>query len=152
MCENLDVKIRNKMVFDLIPALRLMYNSFSDWYKKVILILLYSYFVAEVNGKFTGFVIPRKIDNNVGEIYLIAVNKEYRRMGIGYKLLEKALNYFKGKNMSKCISWVRLSNDAAKRMYLKAGFRSEDETIKKRIFGEDLFLMVIDIGEEDAKQ
>lgn len=139
------IKIRDKKANDLIPALRLVYSSFSDWYKKIILILLYSYFVAEVNGKFTGFIIPRKIDNNVGEIYLIAVRKEYRRIGIGYKLLEKALTYFKGKNMSKCISWVRLSNDAAKRTYLKAGFKSKEERIKKRIFGEDLFLMEIDI-------
>ena len=144
------IKIRDKKANDLIPALRLVYSSFSDWYKKVILILLYSYFVAEVNGKFTGFVIPRKIDNNVGEIYLIAVSKEYRRMGIGHKLLEKAMDYFKGKNMRKCISWVRLSNDTAKRMYLKAGFRSEDRTIKKRILGEDLFLMEIDLVGEDA--
>ena len=140
------IKIRDKKARDLIPALRLVYSSFSDWYKKIILILLYSYFVAEVNGKLIGLVIPRKINNNIGEIYLIAVSKEYRRTGMGYKLLEKGLHYFKEENMSKCISWVRLSNDIAKRMYLKAGFKSKEERIKKRIFGEDLFLMEININ------
>ena len=138
------IVIRTKKRRDLIPALKIVYNSFPDWYKKVLLILLYPYFVAEVNGKFAGFVILRKINSNTGEVYLIAVSKECRGKGIGNKLLEEALNRFKKNGISKCISWVRLSNEVAKRMYLKAGFRSEDETIKKRIFGEDLFLMGID--------
>lgn len=136
--------IRDKKISDVFPVFWILQTSFSDWYKKVILLPLF-YYVAEVDGKAVGFVIPR-IKNNIREIYRIAIDTGYRNMGIGNALLEKGLEHFRDGGIKKCIAWVRPDNIAAEKMYMKGGFKKKS-IIKKRIIGEDLQLMELQIND-----
>ncbi len=127
-----------------------MRDSFSDWYKKLVLIIFYSGFIAEVNGRTAGFIIPR-IKRGIGEIYLIAVDKRFRETGVGSKLLECGLEYLIEREVINCIAWVKIDNKRAEKLYSKMGFKKMEGIIKKRIIGEDLCLWSLHLNGQRSK-
>lgn len=99
-------------------------------------------FVAEVNDKVVGFIsleIENKNDElivgKVNSVYIsdLVVLSKYRRRGIGKKLLQKADEYAKKKNISFIKLIVFSDNKEAKRFYKKAGFRNYESTLLKKI-------------------
>jgi ribosomal-protein-alanine N-acetyltransferase len=62
---------------------------------------------------------------NEGHITNIAVKQDYRRMGIGSKIVGKFIDYAYKHNMMGLTLEVRISNTAAQRMYTKLGFKPE---------------------------
>ncbi|MBQ9940315.1 MAG: ribosomal protein S18-alanine N-acetyltransferase [Clostridia bacterium] len=78
-------------------------------------------FVALKDGKITGFVTIYCIDDWI-EITDIAVSSEFRRMGIGQALLDRAVRFAKDKNASCVRLEVRASNSSAISLYKKKGF------------------------------
>lgn len=98
------------------------------------------FYVARINNIVVGYMGLSKI---VGEGYVtnIAVLPEYRRMGIGEKILQYAID--SSKDELEFISLeVRVSNNAAISLYEKFGFRNVG--IRKRFYAnpmEDAIIM-----------
>ncbi|MDI9642972.1 MAG: GNAT family N-acetyltransferase [Archaeoglobaceae archaeon] len=87
------------------------------------------FMVAEIDGKAVGFVA---CDTNwisifelkrVGEIHEIFVLPEYRRLGIGSKLLSSALSYAIERGRSLAELWVGETNYEAKKFYIGKDFK-----------------------------
>jgi len=95
-------------------------NDFRDMIKQDNM----TYMLAEVDGKIIGGAGLRNILGDA-EITNVAVLEEYRKNGIGYKILKALIE--KSKEMG-CLAYtleVRASNVAAIRLYEKLGFVSE---------------------------
>lgn len=77
-----------------------------------------------------------------GHITNIAVHPEFRRCGMGSRIMEKMLEICFGQGIISLTLEVRRSNLAAQRMYEKYGFKTEG--IRKGYYsdtGEDAFIM-----------
>ena len=77
--------------------------------------------VAEYDGAVCGYVGMNFIDGE-GEITNLAVSENFRRLGLG-GLLIKELSATDG--LKKLMLDVRVSNEAARRLYEKLGFKTD---------------------------
>ncbi|MDO5416290.1 MAG: ribosomal protein S18-alanine N-acetyltransferase [Lachnospiraceae bacterium] len=82
------------------------------------------FLVTEENGCLTGYGAACVIAGE-GEIQRIAVLKEFRRMGTGRKLLDALINASRERGAGAMTLEVRESNEAARNLYLSAGFQEE---------------------------
>ncbi len=101
------------------------------------------FFVAESEGKILGYIFGY-IYGNVGEIVSISVHPDYRRLGIGSKLMETLISLFKNKEGKKCLLHVRVSNVIAIEFYKKLGFKILKRG-KRYYLDEDAYLMGKDL-------
>lgn len=82
--------------------------------------------IAKLNGEIVGFVIGMLYaddDRIVGHILTVDVLPEYRRRGIGLRLLEEIEKIFRGKGANVSVLEVREDNIAALRLYQKLGYK-----------------------------
>jgi ribosomal protein S18 acetylase RimI-like enzyme len=63
------------------------------------------------------------IEDNIGEIESIYVEKQYRKLHLGGKLMESALNWFSAKGIANIQISVVYSNDEALPFYQRYGFQ-----------------------------
>ncbi|MEN3028736.1 MAG: GNAT family N-acetyltransferase [Aquificaceae bacterium] len=88
--------------------------------------------LAEEEGRVVGFLasdgnwFSKREGKVVGAIHELVVLPEYRKRGIGRALVEKALEYFKDRNLDKAELWVGDENRAAFDFYKKLGFEEKD--------------------------
>ncbi len=80
-----------------------------------------SYFVVEAEGEVIGFGGMWHVLDE-GEIINIAVEKSYQRQGIGKLILNKLIAEARKRELVVMHLEVRVSNEAAKILYLKQGF------------------------------
>jgi len=115
----------------------------SMW-KNVLLFQNEFSFVAMYKNVLVGYVfgiVMMKEDNEViGGIASLAVDKNYRRMHIGFRLLEKAVESFRKVNMKTLLN-VRVSNVNAQNLYKKVGFKTM-KTLDKYYDNEDAYEMI----------
>lgn len=81
-----------------------------------------------------------------GEITNVAVSKEWRKQGIGKKLLESIKEAGREQNLSKIFLEVRVSNEGARALYYGSGFK--ELGIRKNFYErprEDAILMACEI-------
>ena len=64
----------------------------------------------------------RLAGENEAELHLLAVKSEYRRLGVGRKLVEAAVSSATRSGYSKLILWTQLSMNAAQKLYASANF------------------------------
>lgn len=87
--------------------------------------------VATYKNRVVGFV-TYYVHNEVGTIQIIAVDKNSRRMGIGKKLMEEAINDLMKKNIKIIHLITRKDDISAQCLYKKMGFEeinlSDEET------------------------
>lgn len=109
------------------------------------------FLVAEVDGNVVGYNMCRLefgLSNvserfvRKGHVVSIAVMAEYRRMGIGSKLLEEALKRLKECGASEVYLEVRTSNYPAINLYRKMGFKAIRTIEGYYRDGENAYLMV----------
>ena len=77
-----------------------------------------------------------------GNITNIAVDVDFKRLGIGYNLLSSLFDICQKENCPDITLEVRVSNIAAQKLYAKAGFINEG--IRKKYYddnGEDAMIM-----------
>jgi len=82
--------------------------------------------VASVNGEVAGFIIGLLETSRgklVGHVYTLDVKRKFRRMGIGSALLKALEGIFISRGAESCRLEVRLENIAAKKLYIKHGYR-----------------------------
>lgn len=93
------------------------------------------YFVAESARRVVGYVGLWVVyeDANITNIALLP---DYRGFGYGEQLMKTAMQYAKGNGAKKMSLEVRVSNERAKRLYQKLGFRHGG--IRKNYYTDNL--------------
>ncbi len=87
-------------------------------------------YAAQADGKFVGWVsavlIP-KPDDRKGLLFIdeMWTDENYRNLGIGRLLLDRAIDLARELNLWKVRLYVDSDNPAARRLYANAGFREE---------------------------
>lgn len=123
----MDIIIREMELMDLDRVMEIERNTFSTpWSRESFELeitknLLSKYIVAEVDEYVVGYGgIWLIIDE--GHITNIAVDKGYRGLGIGNKLLESLIQLCIDRSVRGITLEVRQSNEIAKDLYKKHGF------------------------------
>lgn len=99
------------------------------------------YFVAEApDGRVCGYMGVWHILDE-GHVTNVAVHSDYRRLGIGRRLVETVLEDGRAKGLRAFTLEVRVSNEAAKSLYQGLGF--EPAGVRRRYYsdGEDALIM-----------
>jgi ribosomal-protein-alanine N-acetyltransferase len=100
--------------------------------------------VAEIDKKIVGMLVAWLIVDEI-HIATLAVHPEFRRQGIGEKLLLHTLKSARDENVVKSFLEVREGNLAARAMYRKFGF--VEDGVRKRYYkdnNEDAILMTLE--------
>lgn len=100
------------------------------------------YIVAKINSQIVGFAgIWYSVDD--AHITNIVVHKDFRKNGIGCKLLENLIDLAKEHNKTSLTLEVNVNNTIAQKLYLKYGF--ENLGIRKKYYKgiEDAFIMTL---------
>jgi ribosomal-protein-alanine N-acetyltransferase len=79
------------------------------------------YLIAEVDGRIAGYCGYWGIAGE-GDIYNVAVKKEFRRQKIGIKMLNVLISQAKSRGITALTLEVRQSNEAARKLYQQLGF------------------------------
>lgn len=146
-------QIRRAVPNDAIGIAALEKECFPDpWCEKDILAYICAEdgmaYTALDDGKLAAYLIGRVIAPE-GEIYRIAVSKEHRRRGLGYRLLSFALKSERGNGLETTFLEVRSKNDAALALYRAYGFR---ECGKRKNYyhnpDDDAVVMILGLKDE----
>jgi len=90
--------------------------------------------VCENDGKIIGTILCGE-DGRRGYLYHLAVDKNYRRNGIGKELVNLVLNSLKEKGIIKCHLFVYYENEIGKTFWEKTGWYKRDELL---IYSKDI--------------
>jgi mycothiol synthase len=106
------------------------------------------FFVCEDKGKLIGFCWTKihgahtysheghEVDHGheaIGEIYVLAVDPEYKDQGVGKDLTAAGLNYLKYQGLSSAMLYVGVENKAALNLYRSLGFSEFDRDVMYRV-------------------
>jgi mycothiol synthase len=120
----------------------LKFRQNEDWFDKE------GFFVAENKGELIGFCWTKihggyahshsgSDDDHgheaLGEIYVLAVNPDYKRKGVGRDLTITGLNYLKYKGLNKVMLYVGVENKPAFNLYKSLGFNEFGSDVMYRI-------------------
>ena len=91
------------------------------------------YFVVENNDTVIGYAGMWLV---IGEAHItnIAVQADYRRLGVGRLLMLHLINYACGLGIGSMTLEVRVSNDAARKLYASLGF--QEKGLRKNYYSE----------------
>ena len=143
----IQIEIRPFEPNDLEQVYEIELDSFSipwrkeDLHKDAVLNNLSIYLVAVCDNKIIGYAGMWHVVNE-GHITNIAVSAPYRKMGIGYRLIEGLERIAKERSMIGITLEVRMNNTAAQRLYMKNGYKVEG--IRKNYYAdtkEDALIM-----------
>lgn len=141
------VTIRRAIASDYSQIVKVELSSFERPYSPELLLLLLHlhhdmFYVAMVGEEVVGYVVGAKRCDGCGHVISIAVKPEWRRRGIGTRLMTALLSTFKKKRLKKAILEVAVSNEGAIAFYRHLGF--EIATVLRNYYpwGEDAYLMV----------
>lgn len=100
------------------------------------------YFVAEVDGKVAGYMGYWEAPEEA-HIINLAIGPEFRQKGLGLQMMDYCLGFASKRGAKLATLEVRQSNEAAQRLYEKAGFRTV--AIRKKYYSdnqEDAVVMI----------
>ncbi len=122
------MEIRRMTEEDLSEVIAIEQDSFSDpWreedFRSSLLDVKNGYLVAVTDGHVVGYCGCWGIAGE-GDIYNVAVKKEFRRQGIGEKLLKTLIQSFSERGIISFTLEVRASNTAAISLYQSLGFEA----------------------------
>ena len=87
-------------------------------------------FVAERDGAIVGYVFAafeplswKELRGPAGFIHDVAVADEARRLGIGTKLVQAAIEWLRERGAPRVILWSAASNEEARALFRRLGFR-----------------------------
>ena len=135
---NQNLRVRRMEAGDLLRAAALEQSSFSQpWSEKLLAEGLTSpldtYCVWTCENEIAGYCVLRVLADE-GELQRIAVFSEYRRQGVGRKLMEAMLAAAREEGASSVSLEVRESNVGAMRLYEEYGFCQE--AVRKKYYQE----------------
>jgi len=91
-------------------------------------------YICEEEGKIIGTILCGE-DGRRGYLYHLAVDKDYRRKGIGTKLVNLVFDNLKKKGIIKCHLFVFYENELGKTFWEKTGWSKRDELL---IYSKDI--------------
>jgi ribosomal-protein-alanine N-acetyltransferase len=110
-----------------------------------------TFIVAESQGRVVGYIMCRMEHGfsdvrklhfaKKGHIISVAVMPDFRRMGIGQRLVEYALSALSGLSADECFLEVRITNDPAIDLYKKLGFQITRTIPRYYYDGSDAYVM-----------
>jgi ribosomal-protein-alanine N-acetyltransferase len=101
--------------------------------------------VAKLNKEIVGYIIGEK-NKDSGLIVSVAVKKEWRKRGIGTKLIEKLLENFKKEGIKIVFLHVREENKETINFYQSLGFKIRELVYNYYSNGENAYLMEKNLG------
>jgi ribosomal-protein-alanine N-acetyltransferase len=128
-------------------------NYMSEFFANLLRTYGELFLTAEIDGRIVGYVMCR-IELGMptggafgiikkGHVVSLAVDKDVRRGGIGYALMQEVLRRMNGAGLKECFLEVRVNNEPAIKLYEKLGFR----VVKKIAFyysdGTDGYVMAL---------
>ena len=159
-----DAIIRRCEPSDLISIMEINMKTlpehYSDYfYESLLSDLPEAFIVAEINGKYAGYIMCKTefgFSNfkklgfvKKGHVVSIAVLHEYRNKGIGKALVEESN---KGVQQKQCVEMyleVRCSNNEAVKLYENLGYIIKQRLRSYYRDGEDAYLMAKDFSNHD---
>lgn len=140
---------------DIKRVLQIEIEAFQDPYPPSILIDIYNlgagFLVAQQNNIVVGYIIFWIRYEDEGHIISLAVDKKYRKKGVGRKLVDYALNIFSKCNVREIKLEVRIGNTDARKFYKKMGFKEKEVLENYYEDGEDAVIMKKETLNEDFK-
>lgn len=120
----------------------------SDAYDPSLLLLYLNlspdtFLVAEEGGTIVGYAIGLVRKWNEAHVVSIAVHPKHRRKGVATALMRELLKRFSEKGAKAVRLEVRVSNEAAIKLYEKLGFKKVGVIKRYYADGEDAYLMVM---------
>jgi len=97
--------------------------------------------IAETAGKTVGYILGYVKHNYCGSVKILAVDPDFRKQGIGRKLIEAIIEKLKKEGAQKIFLKLRAKNTVAENFYEQLGFKKS--RILKKYFsnGDDAYLM-----------
>lgn len=130
---------------DVKRVLEIELESFDDPYPASILIDIYNlgagFLVAQQDNIVVGYIIFWIRYEDEGHIISLAVDKNYRRKGIGAELVNYAITIFKKCNVREIKLEVRIGNRGARKFYKKMDFNEKEVFENYYEDGEDAIIM-----------
>lgn len=83
------------------------------------------------NSEYVGYCLS-SIDGASGEVQSIYIEKEYRKYGLGGKLMERALNWFEENEIANITIGVIYGNEEALPFYARYGFIPLSYNLKRQ--------------------
>ena len=87
-------------------------------------------FVADEDGAIKGYVYAaleplswKELRGPAGFIHDVAVTEEARRLGVGKKLMQVAMEWLRERRAPRVILWTAASNENAQALFRRLGFR-----------------------------
>lgn len=87
-------------------------------------------FVAELDGEVVGYCYSvieplswKELRDEAGFISDLAIDPRARRHGAGAKLVEAAIEWFRGRKLARVMLWTSTQNAPARQLFHRAGFR-----------------------------
>jgi ribosomal protein S18 acetylase RimI-like enzyme len=87
-------------------------------------------FVAEQDGTIVGYVYAaleplswKELRGPAGFIHDVAVTEDARRLGVGKKLMQVAMEWLRDRGAPRVILWTAASNETAQALFRRLGFR-----------------------------
>ncbi len=93
--------------------------------------------IAEQDGERIGSVLLVDAGNHISQLRLLLVEPKARGKGIGKRLIQECIDFSKRNGYKRIKLWTQKNLDAARHLYMKAGFVCVNEKPHKS-FGHDL--------------
>ncbi|KAB1198061.1 MULTISPECIES: ribosomal protein S18-alanine N-acetyltransferase [Haloferax] len=146
-----DVVVRRATRADLLDVLRIERTCFSEpWpYSAFELFVDEPAFLVAARGTdILGYVVADVMPNHgndIGHVKDLAVRPEARGLGLGRRLLLRALTAMAIAGAAVVKLEVRVSNEPARQLYESVGFEPARRIPRYYGDGEDAFIMVVDL-------
>jgi ribosomal-protein-alanine N-acetyltransferase len=150
---------------DLEWVIRINRESLPENYSTLFFMNLFrrfpeTFIVAETNGEIVGYIMCR-IETGVpsfkilgitrkGHVISIAVLSEHQKKGVGFALVQEAMQAMVKYKAKECYLEVRTSNLPAIELYKKLGFEITRTIRDYYADGEDAFLMAMQLSSSNV--
>ena len=81
--------------------------------------------IALIDGKIAGFIIGEHYTNDMVNLIMLYVGKDYRKKGVAFELKKVLTHLAQAWGYKKIVSQVRMNNAASIALNLKAGWHQE---------------------------
>lgn len=140
------IHVRDVESGDLPDVYEIAEDSFKDPYPLKLLRHIYEtdpegFLAAEIDGEIVGYLIGLVRWGDMGHILAVAVDKPYRRRGVGSALMINAIDRLSRNGADKIRLEVRAGNEAAQNFYGKIGFEPRKVVPAYYSDGEDAVSM-----------
>ena len=114
-----------------MPARKPLKKEFNDFLSKHSILI-----VLEDNNKLAGYGCGRIYGGVWGtkfHIWYLFVEKDYRKKGLGTKIIKKMIEFAKSRRVKKIALDVNPTNHIAQKLYEKLGFKVDKYRMTKRV-------------------